>query len=54
MTYGGACDGNMESQDGVLMLCRIRIWSNQYDPTTWAIESKMGYYFGQIFHENKA
>ena len=54
MTYDGACDGNMESHDGVVRLCRMRIWSNRYDPTTWAKESKTGYYFGQISHENKA
>ena len=36
MTYDGACDGNMESQDGIVRLCRMRIWSNRYDPTTWA------------------
>ena len=49
-----ACDEIIESQDGVLRLCRIRVWSNRYDPTTWTKESKTGYYFGQIFHENKA
>ena len=54
MTYDGACDGNIESHDGVVRLCRMRIWSNLYDPTTWAKESKTEYYFGQIFHENKA
>ena len=54
MTYDGACDGNMESHDGVVRLGRMRIWSNRYDPTTWAKASKTGYYFGQITHENKA
>ena len=39
MTYDGACDGNMESHDGVVRLCRMRIWSDRYDSTTWAKES---------------
>ena len=42
MTYDGACDGNMESHDNVVRLCRMRIWSNRYDPTTWVKESKTG------------
>ena len=50
MTYYGACDGNMESYDGIVRLCRIKIWSNRYHPTTWAKESKPEYYFGQISH----
>ena len=54
MTYYGAFDGNMESHDGVVRLCMMRIWSNRYDPNTWTKESKTGYYFGLIFHENKA
>ena len=40
MTYDGACDGNMESDDGVVRLFRMKIRSNRYDPTTWAKESK--------------
>ena len=24
MTYDGACDGNVESHDGVVRLCRVR------------------------------
>ena len=54
MTYDGACDDNMESHDGVVRLCRMRTCFNRYDPKTWTKESKMGYYFGQISHENKA
>ena len=42
MTYEGAFDGNMESRDGEVRLCRMRIWSHRYDPTTWAKESKTG------------
>ena len=54
MTYYDACDGSIESQDSVGGLCRVRIWSNRYDPTAWAKESKTGYYFGQVSLENKA
>ena len=54
MTNDGACDGNMESHDGAVRLCGMRIWSNRNDPTTWAKERKTVYYFGQISHENKA
>ena len=32
----------------------MRIWSNRYDPNSWVKESKTGYYFWQISHENKA
>ena len=51
---------NTESHDGVVRVCLMRIWSNRYDLTTWALdptiylESKTGYYFGLISFENKA
>ena len=51
MIYYNACDGSMESQDGVESLCKMRIWSNRYDHTTWAKESKTGNHYGQIYHE---
>ena len=54
MAYYGARDGSKQSQDCVVMICRMRLWSNRYDTITWAKESKTGYYFGQIYHENKA
>ena len=54
MTNDGACDGKMDSHDGEVRLCRMKIWSKRYDPTTWAKEGKTGFYFRQIFHENKA
>ena len=53
MNYYGACDGNMESHNAVVRLCRMRIWSSRYDPTIWIKEGKTGYYFGQISHENE-
>ena len=54
MTYYGACDVSIESQGGGERLCGVRIWSNRYDPNTLAKESKTGYCFEQISHENKA
>ena len=54
LTYYDDCDGNMESHDGVVRLSRLRILSNRYNPTTWAKESKTGYFLGQIYHENKS
>ena len=36
MTYYCARDGIFESHDGVASLCRMRIWHNRYDTTTWA------------------
>ena len=53
MTNDGACDGNIESHDGVVRLYRMRIRSNRYDPTTWAKESKTGYYLGKFLMKIK-
>ena len=38
--YYGVCDDSMKSQDGLIGLEIMRIWSNQYDFTTWTKESK--------------
>ena len=42
----GACHGKIKSQNGVIGLCKMKIRSNRYDPTTWAKESETRYYFG--------